>query len=122
MLNLHLEEIGNHLLVLFKCIFTCRLTQEEMGEISAPLRTGERFDCKQVHFVAKQQRNVFVDHSHPKLRGEGSSDKDEKDRMNEEFIEIARKAALDAEGGDGLLRNRMRNAHVKLSDTQQMFV
>ena len=58
-LNLHLEEIGNHLLVLFKYIFTCRLTQEEI--ISAPSRTGERFDCKQHHLVAKQQRNIFVD-------------------------------------------------------------
>ena len=57
---------------------------------------------------------------HPKLRGEGSSDKDEKDRMNEEFIEIARKAAVD--GDDGSLRNRMSNVYVKLSDTQQKFV
>ena len=42
--------------------------------------------------------------------------------MNEEFIEIARKAALDGDGDDGSLRNRMSNVYVKLSDTQQKFV
>jgi len=65
---------------------------------------------------ATKQNVASLESKHPKLRGEGSSDGEVRDRINEEFAELARQAAGNPDEG---LRNRMSNVYVKLSDTQQ---